>query len=49
MLSFETPLINDEDVDIPICVLNADEAIEIIRQHRQACGFSENLQQAKEA
>ena len=40
MLSFETPLINDEDADIPICVANADEAIEIIRRHRQACGFS---------
>jgi uncharacterized protein (TIGR00730 family) len=39
MLSFETPLINPEDVDIPICVSNADEAIEIIRRHRQACGF----------
>lgn len=39
MLSFETPLINAEDVDIPICVNNADEAIDIIRRHRQACGF----------
>ena len=34
MLSFETPLINPEDVDIPVCVANADEAIEIIRKHR---------------
>lgn len=34
MLSFETPLINAEDVDIPVCVTNADEAIEIIRKHR---------------
>ena len=34
MLSFETPLINAEDVDIPICVANADEAIAIIREHR---------------
>ena len=49
MLSFETPLINDNDVDIPICVANADEAIEIIHRHREACGFSENLQRAKEA
>ena len=40
MLSFETPLINAEDVDIPICVANADEAIAIIRRHREACGFS---------
>ena len=40
MLSFETPLINPEDVDIPICVSNADEAIEIIRRHRQAAGFA---------
>lgn len=36
MLSFETPLINPEDVDIPICVANADEAIAIIRGHREA-------------
>ncbi len=31
MLSFETPLINSADVDIPVCVANADEAIAIIR------------------
>ena len=31
MLSFETPLINAEDVEIPVCVANADEAIAIIR------------------
>jgi uncharacterized protein (TIGR00730 family) len=41
MLSFETPLINEEDVDIPICVNSADEAIDIIRRHRQARGFAE--------
>ena len=35
MLSFETPLISAEDVDIPICVANADEAIAIIRKHRE--------------
>src|SRR6476659_6344072 len=35
MLSFETPLINAEDVDIPICVANADEAIDIIHRHRE--------------
>ena len=40
MLSFETPLINVEDVDIPICVNNAEEAIDIIRRHRQALGFA---------
>ena len=34
MLSFETPLINAKDVDIPVCVANADEAIDIIRKHR---------------
>ena len=43
MLSFETPLINAADVDIPICVANADEAIDIIHRHRQACGFAEAL------
>lgn len=41
MLSFETPLINSEDVDIPICVNNAEDAIEIIRRHRQASGFAD--------
>ena len=41
MLSFETPLINKADVDIPVCVANADEAIEIIREHRKASGFPE--------
>jgi hypothetical protein len=40
MLSFETPLINAEDVEIPTCVSNADEAIAIIRRHREECGFS---------
>lgn len=49
MLSFETPLINPEDVNIPICVANADEAIAIIRRHREACGFSENFKRVKEA
>jgi uncharacterized protein (TIGR00730 family) len=34
MLSFEPPLANAEDVNIPICVGTADEAIEIIREHR---------------
>jgi uncharacterized protein (TIGR00730 family) len=43
MLSFETPLINPEDVEIPICVNNADEAIEIIRRHRQASGFAASV------
>ena len=42
MLGFETPLINGEDADIPICVSSADEAIAIIRRHREACGLSNN-------
>jgi len=33
ILSLETPLINAEDVHIPVCVANADEAIAIIRKH----------------
>ena len=36
MLSFETPLISPQDVDIPFCVANADEAIAIIRKHKAA-------------
>lgn len=43
MLSFETPLINSEDVGIPVCVHNADDAIAIIRRHREACGFPEQV------
>jgi uncharacterized protein (TIGR00730 family) len=35
MLSFETPLISPEDVDIPVCVPDADAAVEIIRKHRE--------------
>jgi uncharacterized protein (TIGR00730 family) len=35
MLSFETPLMNAEDGDIPVCVANADEAIAIIRNHKE--------------
>jgi len=32
MLSFETPLINPEDIDIPLCVATSEEAIAIIRE-----------------
>lgn len=42
MLSFETPLINSEDVGIPVCVNSADDAIAIIRRHRGTCGFPEH-------
>jgi uncharacterized protein (TIGR00730 family) len=33
MLSFDPPLANAEDLDIARCVANADEAIELIREH----------------
>ena len=33
MLSFETPLASPKDFDIPQCVKDADEAVEIIREH----------------
>ena len=33
MLSLDTPLANAEDIDIPRCVANAEEAIAIIREH----------------
>ena len=36
MLSFETPLIDPADVDIPVCVANSDEAIAIIRDHKKS-------------
>jgi uncharacterized protein (TIGR00730 family) len=32
MLSFETPLANAEDLDIPVCVADSEEAIAIIRE-----------------
>jgi len=44
MLSFETPLINAEDVDIPVCVNDADEAIAIIRQHREEWATRNTIQ-----
>ena len=34
MLGFETPLISPEDVHIPVCVTNSEEAIAIIRSHK---------------
>jgi uncharacterized protein (TIGR00730 family) len=33
MLSFEPPLVNAEDLNIPRCVPTADEAIALIREH----------------
>ena len=36
MLSYETPLISAEDVDIPVCVTSSEEAIAIIRRHKDA-------------
>lgn len=33
LLTFETPLANAEDIDIPQCVANGDEAIALIRKH----------------
>lgn len=38
MLTFETPLINAEDVEIPVCVANSDEAIAIIERHKSTLG-----------
>jgi hypothetical protein len=35
MLSFEPPLANPEDMTIPRCAANADEAISLVRQHHQ--------------
>jgi uncharacterized protein (TIGR00730 family) len=36
MLSLDAPLANPEDMAIPHCVANADGAITLIREHRQA-------------
>jgi uncharacterized protein (TIGR00730 family) len=47
MLSFETPLISPEDVDIPVCVANADEAIAIIKvAHARWASANESTAQA---
>ena len=35
MLSVDPPLANPEDFAIPQCVAGADEAIEVIRAHRE--------------
>jgi uncharacterized protein (TIGR00730 family) len=35
MLEFETPLASPADFDIPVCAANSDEAIAIIRKHRE--------------
>jgi predicted Rossmann-fold nucleotide-binding protein len=42
MLSFETPLASPEDMDIPYCVKNGDEAMEIIREHHAKWQQSQN-------
>lgn len=33
MLEFETPLASPDDMDIPICVANGEEAVSVIREH----------------
>lgn len=33
MMSFNPPLVNAEDLDIPICVNNADEAVKALKPH----------------
>ena len=35
MLEFETPLASAGDFEIPVCVENSDQAIAIIREHRE--------------
>jgi hypothetical protein len=35
MLSIDPPLANVEDMAIPRCVANADQAIALIREHHQ--------------
>ncbi len=37
LLSDELPLANASDIDIPICVNSADEAIRLIREHHDSC------------
>jgi predicted Rossmann-fold nucleotide-binding protein len=35
LLSIDPPLASPEDMDIPRCVANADEAIKIIREYQE--------------
>ena len=44
MLEFETPLASPADFEIPVCVENSDEAIAIIREHREKWAASWSLQ-----
>jgi len=44
MLEFETPLASAGDFDIPVCVENSEQAIEIIREHREKWATSGSLQ-----
>lgn len=46
MLSFETPLASAEDFDIPRCVADSGEAIEIIREHH-AVWSKQNVREGK--
>jgi uncharacterized protein (TIGR00730 family) len=43
MLEFETPLASPGDFDIPVCVENSDQAIKIIREHREKWAASGSL------
>jgi uncharacterized protein (TIGR00730 family) len=43
MLAFETPLASPGDFDIPVCVENSDQAIAIIREHREKWAASASL------
>ena len=44
MLEFETPLASPGDFEIPVCVENSDQAIAIIREHREKLATSGSLQ-----
>lgn len=47
MLSFEPPLANAEDMNIPKCVGNGDEAITLIRLHQSRWAGEQKAQQAR--
>jgi uncharacterized protein (TIGR00730 family) len=44
MLAFETPLASPADFEIPVCVENSDQAIAIIREHREKWAARGSLQ-----
>ena len=46
MLSVDTPLANAEDIEIPLCVANGDEAIALISEHHSRWALNKGQREA---